>query len=566
MTASEAPGGPRQGHNTTRSDMVSARTVGGGQSSQNLQPRPDGVFVIGSPRSGTSALAWALAAHPDFATGPEADFVYYLARSNAVPDAWSASVVRDDGLLASRGVSLESFLAAMGHGVSSVFALTHGPGRWIDSSPANTMVADRIAAMLPDAKFLHILRDGRAAVASMTKSGFDTLVAKDFDAACSVWVSYVNAASSLGSTFRGRVFTIRQEAMAEDPEGVMNETLAFLEASPDPGPASKLREGRINSSYGNSGSPADYRRAKPASDMPSHPWTDWSDAQWEAFCSIAGETMVAHGYPCDRDAPLVTHKGGTRMATVEAPDTIAFACNICGQRGSRRREEFGREVPTCTRCRSTSRMRCIVHLLTSELLGTDTPLPDLAPARHLKGLGLSDWHEYAARLADTFEYTNTFFDHEPRLDITAPPDDWADSFDFIVSSDVFEHVVPPASRAFEGALRLLKPGGLFVFSVPYSLESENIEHFPELHDFRITSDKVLINTTRDGREQRFNDLVFHGGDGATLEMRVFCKSGVERALHDAGFTDVSFFEGEHASSGVVFQEHWSRPLIARKPS
>ena len=31
----------------------------------------------------------------------------------------------------------------------------------------------------------------------------------------------------------------------------------------------------------------------------------------------------------------------------------------------------------------------------------------------------------------------------------------------------------------------------------------------------------MINTTREGRIEEFEDLIFHGGEGETLEKRVF---------------------------------------------
>jgi len=213
-------------------------------------------------------------------------------------------------------------------------------------------------------------------------------------------------------------------------------------------------------------------------------------------------------------------------------------------------------------------MRGIVHLLTIGLLGTDAPLSEIGARKDLVGIGMSDWHGYAKRLAEKFEYLNTFYDHEPQLDITDPDPSRFGTCDFVISTDVFEHVCPPVSRGFAGVRKLLKPGGLFVFSVPYNTEGATVEHFPELHEFEIQPSpegKVLINRTRDGREQRFGGLVFHGGEGATLEMRVFSKQGVIDELTRAGFVDIEFFEGAHEASGVIFQEGWSRPLLARTP-
>ena len=97
-------------------------------------------------------------------------------------------------------------------------------------------------------------------------------------------------------------------------------------------------------------------------------------------------------------------------------------------------------------------------------------------------------------------------------------------YDFIFSSDVFEHVPPPAQRAFETCHSLLKKNGTLIFSVPYNLDGNTLEHFPDLHDYFIDDQgdsPVLKNLTIDGKRQEFENLIFHGGDGATLEMRVF---------------------------------------------
>lgn len=48
------------------------------------------------------------------------------------------------------------------------------------------------------------------------------------------------------------------------------------------------------------------------------------------------------------------------------------------------------------------------------------------------------------------------------------------SFDLCTSTEVFEHV-PDDSRGFAEILRVLKPGGLFVFSVPLSGEGKTVE-------------------------------------------------------------------------------------------
>jgi SAM-dependent methyltransferase len=244
---------------------------------------------------------------------------------------------------------------------------------------------------------------------------------------------------------------------------------------------------------------------------------------------------------------------------------VHFRCNICGGACSVPEAALQREVPSCARCGSTVRTRAIVHLLTTELFGRSMTIRELPRRRDISGIGLSDSENYAKRLSDKLGYTNTFFHQEPRLDIAAVPEDLTRRFDFIIASDVFEHIAPPVSRAFVNARRLLKPHGVFIFSVPYSLEPETREHFPDLYDYRLiemNGSWRLENRTADGRKQVFADLVFHGGPGSTLEMRLFSRSGLIREFVNAGFAGVRIADESQPACGIAWPEPWSVPMVA----
>ena len=184
----------------------------------------------------------------------------------------------------------------------------------------------------------------------------------------------------------------------------------------------------------------------------------------------------------------------------------------------------------------------------------------------ITGIGLSDDASYAQPLARRFGYENTWFHTEPQLDIANVAPELAGRYDFLVASDVFEHVVPPVGRAFANARMLLKPGGAFVFSVPFSLADDTVEHFPELFDFRVAEEDGrwrLRNVTADGRAQVFDDLVFHGGPGTTLEMRLFSRAALLREFTAAGFASVRVAAEPYLPFGIVWPEPWSVPMVAR---
>ena len=250
-----------------------------------------------------------------------------------------------------------------------------------------------------------------------------------------------------------------------------------------------------------------------------------------------------------------------------APDRalVPFECNLCGARNAVARSEISRETASCTQCMSTVRLRAVAHLVVKEVLGVVEPLPMLARRADIRGIGISDDPRYAKPLAALFDYENTQYHEPPRLDITAVPPERAGRYDFAVASDVFEHVLPPVDRAFRGARKLLRRGGVFVFTVPFSLDPDTVEHFPELHDWRLEQDGDrfrLHNVTPDGREQTFDDLVFHGGPGTTLELRLFSRAALERAFQAAGFARMRIASEPCARFGIEWPTPWSVPMVA----
>lgn len=250
-------------------------------------------------------------------------------------------------------------------------------------------------------------------------------------------------------------------------------------------------------------------------------------------------------------------------------DSVNFRCNICGSQASCLRSELSREVSSCHSCGSTVRMRAIVHILSTELFGESMALPDFPQNKALHGVGMSDWDGYAEPLSEKLDYTNTYYHQEPKLDITDISDDAEGSLDFIISSDVYEHVLYPVERAFINTKRLLKENGVFVFTVPYTKEGEStVEHFGELHDFSIyqkNGQYCLKDVDAAGNVREFEDLVFHGGPGSTLEMRVFSEFSLLKEFSNAGFKYVKIYSDECIKYGICWEGvSWSLPIAARK--
>jgi SAM-dependent methyltransferase len=239
---------------------------------------------------------------------------------------------------------------------------------------------------------------------------------------------------------------------------------------------------------------------------------------------------------------------------------------VCGKNNAWSGAPFERETPGCTTCGSSLRTRALLGALSMELFGTQLPLPDFPRVKSLRGLGASDSNQYAPRLAEVFDYRNTFYDREPRFDFTQSSGQ-DDAYDFVLSSDVFEHVAPPGDHAFHSAFQILKPNGVLVFTVPYEID-DSAEHFPDLYEYglaEVGGSTVLVNRTRAGELHVSENLVFHrNGAGRSLEMRVYSEKTLRRTLEAAGFVSVKIYSEPNAQLGIVPAESWSLPVAARK--
>lgn len=247
----------------------------------------------------------------------------------------------------------------------------------------------------------------------------------------------------------------------------------------------------------------------------------------------------------------------------------SYVCNVCGHENMHSEHEFSREGAGCPNCVAYVRIRAIAALVAYEMTGERTPLFQYDSRLPYKGVGMSDLDSLADGLANSFHYTNTYYHKAPFLDITDPLPEEEGAYDFIVSTDVFEHILAPVQKAFDGAYKLLKPGGKMIFSVPYSLEDETQEHFPSLNDFQVlrteTGDWRVKNVNKEGDVEYFDDLTFHGGPGGTtLELRLFCQKAIYQHFEKAGFSSVRLANEDVPEYGIYWKDRFSLPMVATK--
>jgi hypothetical protein len=180
-----------------------------------------------------------------------------------------------------------------------------------------------------------------------------------------------------------------------------------------------------------------------------------------------------------------------------------------------------------------------------------------SPNKSIRGIGMSDWPGYADHLSRIVSYQNTYYHTDPFLDVTSAESaaQYSD-LDFVISSDVLEHVVAPVTGALRNIWGMLKENGVLILTVPYLEGYETIEHFPHLNDFKVVEEDgkySLINNRADGEVEVHNHLVFHGGPGSTLELRIFGEGDLLNMLRYSGFSEVIDLEPKEPSFGYVWE-------------
>ena len=145
-----------------------------------------------------------------------------------------------------------------------------------------------------------------------------------------------------------------------------------------------------------------------------------------SLCEVPQRTAALKDfYGRYADDPLVIDKWFTVQAIIPEPATLDRVKALTEHRA------FSFANP--------NRVRALIHLLSMELFGRSLVLKRFPQLKAIRGLGMSDKEGYAELLAEKFDYTNTFYDREPRVDFTQLGRELSGRYDFILSADVLEH-------------------------------------------------------------------------------------------------------------------------------
>jgi hypothetical protein len=207
-------------------------------------------FVMGAPRSGTTLLRLMLDAHPELAIPPETGFLRLMPELNGRGDAlrerffqavttfpasapaWSDFQI-PAGEFRARLAEVRPFRIAEGVRLFyRLYAARFGKPRWGDKTPLYAHHLRAIERLLPEARFIHLVRDGRDAAVSLRERWFSP--GRDIAIQAAFWRDHVTAAREGGRACR-HFLEVRFEDLVRDPEAALRRICDFagLEFRPE---------------------------------------------------------------------------------------------------------------------------------------------------------------------------------------------------------------------------------------------------------------------------------------------------------------------------------------------
>jgi hypothetical protein len=201
------------------------------------------VFIVGSPRSGTTWLQRLLAAHPVVTTGQESEVILYVASQLRI---WKREM--EGARNGRRGIGLpcyfeESEFRSLLHSylLQLLKPMTSGlsPGEiFLEKTPSHALYISEIMDFLPNSKIIHLLRDPRdvtASIVAASRGWGANWAPSNAGGAASMWVQHVAAVQMAKPHVPPSQFLeIRYETLSAETERTLQKIAEFLDITWDP--------------------------------------------------------------------------------------------------------------------------------------------------------------------------------------------------------------------------------------------------------------------------------------------------------------------------------------------
>ena len=204
------------------------------------------IFIIGSPRSGTTLLRFMLSSHPNIFIPDETGFIPHLVKPNHIGDNLSLTEV--DSLLDRIG-NLNYQWRNLVTDIPTFYQNLDSPNlmnlldvlfrkvvadqnaiRWGDKTPLYVRHIPLISMIFPQAQFIHVIRDGRdATLSAQQKWGLAEFWYMDNYYLIKNWVTNVMIGRRDGTRLpKSQYFELRYEQLVQDPAINLHQICKFL--------------------------------------------------------------------------------------------------------------------------------------------------------------------------------------------------------------------------------------------------------------------------------------------------------------------------------------------------
>ena len=206
-----------------------------------IAPTP---FIVGVGRSGTTLLRLMLDAHPQLAIPGETHFIPALIKTAKQTGSKQETldVLTESGTWPNLGLTREAVADAFAvadpfnsasavRTVMNLYASRFDKPRWGDKTPTYRRALTVIGAALPEARFIHIIRDGRDVALSYRGLWFGP--GDELEAQARFWTAEISEARRQGAPL-SNYMELRFEDLVRDPERELRRICIFLELSFEP--------------------------------------------------------------------------------------------------------------------------------------------------------------------------------------------------------------------------------------------------------------------------------------------------------------------------------------------
>lgn len=190
------------------------------------------IFLIGTPFNGSGIVANILGLHKNILNIGEIKILWDINsmynKLESFPDIGKTLRLRTS--------DVSNIFSKLIDGICHNAMTTANKERVVESSPTNIFMLDRLLGIFPDARFIHVVRDGREVAKDMiafpqaiVNNGDSDEKTKDLKQLCLYWSTMVQQITKFKMNNKLPLFNLKLEELIEYPEVTLELAFNFID-------------------------------------------------------------------------------------------------------------------------------------------------------------------------------------------------------------------------------------------------------------------------------------------------------------------------------------------------